>query len=397
MTGWDEGRRVAWRLGADAPTPGCAVPVGGSAGRTVRAAVQARLPLPAFDNSAMDGWAVSGEGPWWEGAPVLAGSTGAPEPLRPGEARPIATGAPVPPGTLAIVRSEHAGRNGGDGSVITVALEPGRRLEAEADIRRRGEELAGGETLLAPGSLITPPLAGLLAAAGIAQVEVAGELRVATLAIGDELVDGDARDDASALGLVRDSLTPQLGPILGMLGASPVSAQRIPDRPEAVADAVRSADADLVVTTGGTARGPADPLRAALAGLGAHPVLDGLALRPGGSVLLSHLPSGRRVLSLPGNPFAAVVDLLLLGSAFIDGALGRPLADLRACGLPEGLQRLAVARAVACVETEGALRPVAHQRSGMLRGLTEATHLVLVPASSEPETASARALPLPWS
>jgi molybdopterin molybdotransferase len=303
----------------------------------------------------------------------------------------------VPPGTFAIVRSEHASRNGGDASVVTVALEPGRRLEAEADIRRRGEELAGGETLLAPGSLITPPLAGLLAAAGIAQVEVAGELRVATLAIGDELVDGDAGDDAYALGLVRDSLTPQLGPILGMLGASPVSAQRIPDRPEAVADAVRSADADLVVTTGGTARGPADPLRAALAGLGAHPVLDGLALRPGGSVLLSHLPSGRRVLSLPGNPFAAVVDLLLLGSAFIDGALGRPLADLRACGLPEGLQRLAVARAVACVETEGALRPVAHQRSGMLRGLAEATHLVLVPASSEPETASARALPLPWS
>jgi molybdopterin molybdotransferase len=153
----------------------------------------------------------------------------------------------------------------------------------------------------------------------------------------------------------------------------------------------------MLITTGGTAQGPADPLRAALAAEGARPVLDGLALRPGGSVLLSSLPSGRRILSLPGNPFAAVVDLLLLGSALIGGTLGRRLAELPACALPAGLQRQAVARAVACVEAGGVLLPVAHQQSGMLVGLAEATHLVLVPGSSEPDTASARALRLPWS
>lgn len=397
--GWEEARRIAWLLGAERPAPARTMPVGDAVGRTVRTALHARQPLPSFDNSAMDGWAVSGEGPWWEGPPVLAGASDPPEPLRAGEARPIATGAPVPPGTIAIVRSEHARRGDGDGSVPTVTLLPGRHIPTGADLRRRGEELRRGELLAGPGARITPPLAGLLLAAGIVRVEVADDVRVTTFAIGDELIGGGPAAAEPPHGRVVDSLSPQLGPILAMLGASHIPADRIPDHTDAVVAALDLAQSGLVVTTGGTARGPADPLRPALGSLGAHPLLDGVALRPGGSVLLSRLPSGTRILSLPGNPLAALVDLLLLGSALVDGALGRPLVDLPECAVPAGLDAQRVSRAVACVESGGELRPVDHQRSGMLRGLAEATHLVLVaPAGHDSRgPVSARALRLPWS
>jgi molybdopterin molybdotransferase len=96
------------------------------------------------------------------------------------------------------------------------------------------------------------------------------------------------------------------------------------------------------------------------------------------------------LLALPGNPLAAVIDLVLLGWPLLCGMLGMPLDPLPVCALPLGEPPRHGARAIACVREEGAFVAVPHQRSGMLRGIAAATHLVLA------ENAEAHLLRLPW-
>ena len=162
-----------------------------------------------------------------------------------------------------------------------------------------------------------------------------------------------------------------------------------------MAAAIRRARTETIVTSGGTAHGPADPLRAALDQLGADILIDGVDVRPGGSMLLAVLPDGRHILSLPGNPLAAVVALVLIGWPLLRGRLGREAPELTPCA--EGLPALAASdgreRAVACILSDvvPVPVPVPHQRSGMLRGIATATHLVLT-RGEETE-----ALRLPWA
>ncbi|MGH1526575.1 hypothetical protein ACRAWC_22235 [Leifsonia sp. L25] len=107
-----------------------------------------RARLPRFDSSAMDGWAVAGDGPWRVGEPVLAESAPPTLPLAPGEARPVATGAPVPPGTLTVVRSEDAiPEVDGDAVLIDALATP----DPGCDIRRAGEEAAPATCSWRPG------------------------------------------------------------------------------------------------------------------------------------------------------------------------------------------------------------------------------------------------------
>ena len=379
MTTWHEARDIAAALGGDAPTRVLTVPLARAVGLVLAGDVRCERPLPRFDNSAMDGWAVAGEGPWQVGEPVLAGSIPPSLPLEPGQARPIATGAPVPPGTLTVLRTEDAiSELEGDGSVIDALATP----EPGCDIRREGEEAAPGETLLPGGAVLSPPGIGLLAAAGVTEVDVSAPPLVTFVAIGDEL--GAPELDP---GHVTDSLTPMMPSLLAALGARCATSARALDRPAEVATAIRRARTETIVTSGGTAHGPADPLRAALDRLEARILIDGVDLRPGGSTLLARLPDGRHVLSLPGNPLAAVIALLVVGWPLLQARLGRGVPDPTPCtaALQAGLAGIGAGdgreRAVACVLADGVLTPVPHQRSGMLRGIAGATHLALIRGS----------------
>jgi molybdopterin molybdotransferase len=359
------------------------VPVARASGLVLAAEVRCVRSLPRFDNSAMDGWAVAGEGPWRVGEPVLAGSIPPSLPLMPGEARAVATGAPVPPGTVSVVRTEDAIRDlDGDEPLIDALTTP----DPGCDIRREGEEAARGDVLLAAGSVLSPPALGLLAAAGVGDVQVASPPLVTFVAIGDEL---DELDPGP--GHVTDSLTPTMPSMLASLGGRCATTARALDRPADVASAVRRARTETIVTSGGTAHGPADPLRAALAGLGAEILVDGMDLRPGGSMLLARLGDGRHVLSLPGNPLAAIVALLLVGWPLLQARTGRPAPVLSRCATPAGTADESRPRAVACTVEGGALVPVPHQRSGMLRGISVATHLAVV------DGGRAEAFRLPWA
>lgn len=383
MTTWREARERAEVLGRDAPTRVLTVPVTRAAGLVLAADVRCLRPLPRFDNSAMDGWAVAGDGPWRVGEPVLAGSAPSSLPLGPGEARPVATGAPVPPGTVTVLRAEDAVHDPDAAEpIVDTPATPG----PGADIRRQGEEAAPGDVLLTAGAVLSPPAIGLLTAAGVSEVDVSSPPLVTFVAIGDELDDRDPRP-----GHVTDSLTPMMSSLLASLGGRCATTARALDRPAEVAAAIRRARTETVITSGGTAHGPADPLRDALARLDADILVDGMDLRPGGSMLLARLGDGRHVLSLPGNPLAALFALLVVGWPLLQARAGRAAPALAPCPVPPGVAPASRPRAVACTAEDGAFIPVPHQRSGMLRGIAAATHLVLT------DGRSVEVLPLPWA
>ncbi|MEN0085239.1 MAG: molybdopterin molybdotransferase MoeA [Leifsonia sp.] len=382
-TAWRDARERARALGEAAPTRVLTLPVTRAAGLVLASDVRCLRPLPRFDNSAMDGWAVAGDGPWRVGEPVLAGSVQSSLPLESGEARPVATGAPVPPGTVTVLRSEDAIHDpDGDEPLIDALATP----DPGCDIRREGEEAAPGDVLLHAGSVLSPPAIGLLTAAGVPEVDVSSPPLVTFVAIGDEL---DERDPGP--GHVTDSLTPMMPSLIASLGGRCATTARALDRPAVVASAIRRARTETVVTSGGTAHGPADPLREALARLDAEILIDGMALRPGGSMLLARLGDGRHVLSLPGNPLAALIALLVVGWPLLGARAGRAAPALVPCPPPAGSVDGSRPRALACTMVDGVPSPVAHQRSGMLRGISVATHLVLAHGGT------AEALLLPWA
>jgi molybdopterin molybdotransferase len=395
MISWRGARELAHEQGGAGSRVVVTVPLDRAAGLTLGAEVRGRQAVPRFDNSAMDGWAIAGDGPWRVGEPVLAGSPPPPIPLSPGQARPIATGAPVPPGTLTVLRSEDAipWVEGAGGMVDSLTLPTEGR-----DIRREGEEVAVGEVVLGVGARLTPPALGLLAAAEVDEVRVVSPPKVTFVAIGDEL---GARDSS---GRIADSLSPMMPSLISALGGDCAATLTAADDPTRLAEVISRSNTETVVTSGGTAHGPADPVREALRLLGATTLVDGIDLRPGSSVLLAELGHGRRLLALPGNPLAALVDLVVLGWPLLEGLLGRPAPALSPWATPATATTPKIGaadapgearrdRAIACTAADGVLTPVGYQRSGMLRGIAQATHLALVSRDG----AEVDVLRLPWA
>ena len=390
---WPEAREAAYRLGTEAPTGVEGVALPDAVGRTLAANLVAEAALPGFDTSAMDGWAVSGEGPWSVVGESLAGrpwegefdSGGAAQAIR------IATGARVPAGARAIVRREH-GALDADGRVSASLPSEGR------DLRRAGEECAVGDILARKGAVSGPALVGLAAAIGRDDLQVRVAPRVSLAIFGDELALTGAPGPAS----VRDSLGPQVPGWLRLLGAGPVTvshaADTLDDHIAAISSAV--AVADLVVTTGGTAAGPVDYVHAAITGLGGVYIADSVAVRPGHPMVLARLERGGRavpILALPGNPQSAVVAIMSLGWPLLAGMLGRDVPRLGLARLseewsaPTGEHRLvAGARG-----DSGAFIASAHLGSAMLRGLADAEGFAIVPPGGAAAGDDVEWLPLP--
>ncbi len=347
--------------------------------RTLARDVRAATDLPPFLASAMDGWAVCGSGPWDVVGSVLAGFAHGAR-LSHGHAVEIATGAAVPTGAVAVVRRE-------DGAVRDDVLYadavPGRHL------RPAGEEATEGSLLIAAGSVLGPAHLGLAAAAGADTVDVVRRPTARVLVLGDELLDHGTPGD----GRVRDALGPQVPAWLERLGVDCLGVTRVQDTLEAHLAALDSAqDVDLVVTTGGTAAGPADHVHRAIAALSGSLVVDSVAVRPGHPMLLATLPGRRWLVGLPGNPQAAVAALLTLGGPLVASLLGRPLPVLGAAISPVDVSAPphATRLVLAALGPDGA-EPTTHHGSGMLRGLAVADGYLVVP----PGGSTARQV-LPW-
>ncbi|MEV4612358.1 molybdopterin molybdotransferase MoeA [Kitasatospora sp. NPDC049258] len=340
-------------------------------GHTLAEPLAALTDLPAFDTSAMDGWAVAGPGPWREAGRVLAGQPA--EPLADGAAVVIATGAQLPPGATGVLRREH-GR-------VERGLLRGPALVPGQDVRPRGQECRRGEELLPAGRVVTPAVLGLAAAAGHDRLPVHRRPTVELLVLGDELLDAGLPRP----GLVRDALGPLLPPWLAAAGAELIARRHVRDDFGLLRDAVLRSPADLVVTTGGTAAGPVDFLHPALAAAGARLLVDGVAVRPGHPMLLAELPGGRHLVGLPGNPLAAVAGAVTLALPLLAALSGRPAPAHRiepvAAALPG---HPSDTRLLPVVRTERGVAPLAFDGPAMLRGLALAEALAVVPPGGLP-------------
>ncbi|HEX6887531.1 MAG TPA: molybdopterin molybdotransferase MoeA [Candidatus Nanopelagicales bacterium] len=397
---WDVARAAL----ADAvgPLPASHVALEDSDGLVLAEPLVARAPLPGFDTSAMDGWAVAGPGPWTVVGASLAGRP-AGVTLGGAQAVVIATGAVVPTGADAVIRSEDGTvRPGADGRDVLAAPDPA----AGSHVRPAGEECRAGDALAPAGTLVTPALVGLAAAAGLDELLAVPRPRVALALFGDEL----ATSGVAGPGLVRDSLGPQVPGWLRRMGAVVVGVRRCEDTLDAhvtaIADAAR--EADLVLTTGGTAAGPVDHLHTAIAAVGGQVLVDSVAVRPGHPMIAARLPGGRRrevgaaapqvwLVGLPGNPQSAIVTLMSLAAPLLAGLAGRPpLPDLAVVTAAVPVAAPATEdRLVLGTIDAGVFTPGSHLGSGMLRGLAAATGFAVLPPGGVPAGAPVRWLPLP--
>lgn len=377
---WPRARTLARNL---APVlPGEQVSIADAVERVLAESAAARVDLPGFDTSSMDGWAVAGDGPWPVVGEVLAG--GAPSAVRPGEAVVIATGAAVPQGCDEVIRREI-------GEVRDGVLHA-RRVAPGNDVRPAGEECRAGEELAAPHTLVTPAVAGLLAAGGLDEVCVAATPRVHLLLLGDELLHAGL----PTVGRVRDSLGPQLPGWVARLGGEVTAVTRVADTVEALVVALRGArDCDVIMTTGGTAAGPVDCLHRALAEVGATLVVDSVAVRPGHPMVLAEwdrLP----VLGLPGNPQSAIVALLSLGEPMLTRMRGLPELTLGSVTVTANLAAPATEhRLVLGTVRHGRFTAASHLGSAMLRGLAAADGFAILPPGGAVVGTEVGWLPLP--
>ncbi|QRP49852.1 molybdopterin molybdotransferase MoeA [Amycolatopsis sp. FDAARGOS 1241] len=363
--GWAEARRIA--RDAVKPLEAVELPLAEALGRALASPVRALTAMPAYDNSAMDGYAVAGPGPWTVVGAVRAGGEPYPGVLAPGTAIEIATGAPVPPGTQAVLPVEYA-------------VHSGRRVAGEVasgkHVRRRGEDCPEGEELLATSTTVTAAVLGAAAAAGHDTLLVHRRPRVSVVVTGDEV----QTSGVPAPGRVRDAIGPMLPGLLAEAGAEEHGLVQPADQPTALTAALTEGDADVVVVCGATSKGPADHLRGVLRALLADVRVDGVACRPGHPQLLAVLPDGRCVTGLPGNPFAALAAGLTLLSPLLlrlGGHRAPPPATARAgAALPVHERDT---RLVPVAWSGRSVTPVGHDRPGSLWGAALADALAVVP------------------
>ncbi|WP_031172662.1 molybdopterin molybdotransferase MoeA [Streptomyces durhamensis] len=388
-TPWPEARETAARAARARVRPApVTVPLADALGLTLAAPLNALTDLPSFDTSAMDGWAVAGPGPWDvrdEG--VLAGHA-QPEPLSDGEAVRIATGARIPADTTAVLRSEHGRVDAQD------RLHATREMAHGQDIRPRAQECRSGDQLLPIGTVVTPAVLGLAAAAGYDTVTAVPRPRAEVLVLGDELLtEGLPRD-----GLIRDALGPMLPPWLRALGAEVLAVRRIGDDAKALQRAVTGSRADLVITTGGTAGGPVDHVHPVLERIGAELLVDGVKVRPGHPMLLARTKDNQHLVGLPGNPLAAVSGLLTLAEPLLRTLAAHPAPEPYALPLREAVQGHPYDTRLVPVMLRGDLAvPLHFNGPAMLRGVAAADALAVVPPGGAPQGEEAELIALPWA
>ena len=288
------------------------VPLAGAAGRTLSEDVLADRDQPAFDRSAMDGYAVRSADVGGEAATlrvvgeVRAGTAWSGPPIGPGEAVAIMTGAPVPPGADSVQMVERCELEGPTGHERVVVSGPVRTGQHVAS---RGEDVRAGEAILRRGDRVSGLRVGALASVGCAEVMVWRKPRVAIIATGDELVEVHERPLPHQ---IRETNRHTLEALVRAAGGDPLEVGLARDDASALDAAIdRGLGAEVLVLSGGVSAGRYDLVADGLRSRGVEVLFHKVAVKPGKPVLF-----GRRgatlVFGLPGNPVSAFVTAHLL-------------------------------------------------------------------------------------
>jgi molybdopterin molybdotransferase len=285
-------------------------------GRVLAQDLVSQLQVPPQDNSSMDGYAVRSSEIADEGVSlpvsqrIPAGSQA--QPLAPGSAARIFTGAPIPPGADAVVMQEDTQPAGEQIVRIMSMPRPGQW------IRRSGEDVKRGSVVLARGARLTPAALGLAASIGMDRVSVARRPRVALFSTGDELVmPGEVAPAQMKPGTIYNSNRFFMTALLRRLQCEVTDYGIVPDRLEATQQALRRAanDQDLILTCGGVSVGEEDHVKPAVQSLGSLDLWQ-IAMKPGKPFAYGHIGDAHFI-GLPGNPVSSFLTFLLLVRPFL--------------------------------------------------------------------------------
>ena len=351
-----------------------AVGLADALGRVVANDVRTKIPLPPFDNSAVDGYAVrhadlaaSGETRLRIVGRSQAGSRT--EAVGAGQAIRIFTGAPMPEGADTVFMQEDC-RVEGETVILPAGLKPG------ANRRLRGEDIAAGAVALPAGRRLGPEDVALTAAIGCTEIEVRRRPRVAVFSTGDEIVEPGKPLGASAL---YDANRYLLLALLRGMGAEAHDLGILKDDPAALTPALAAAAEghDLILTSGGVSTGEADHVKAAVEQVGKL-VLWRLAIKPGRPVAMG-VVRGTAFAGLPGNPVAVFVTFVHVVRPLIQRLAGAEVASASALPVRAAFQykkkkgRREYVRVGLRRGADGVIEAVKHPQdgAGVLTSLTE--------------------------
>ena len=274
--------------------------------RIIASDLYATIPLPRFDNSSVDGYAVRAAEAL-EGARLAvkglqaAGPISNPPPMFPGEAVRIFTGAAIPDGADAVIMQEDCDRVEG-----TIVLRT--QVMSGENIRRAGGDLSAGQKVISTGTPLGPAQLALLASQGIPEVPVYRRPTVAVLATGSEL---RSPGETLAPGEIFETNRVMLADLVRRAGGVPEALPVVPDVPEAHHEAfLQAQQQDVIVVAGGVSVGEKDLVKDSLRHLGGSVDLWRVAVRPGKPFMFGKLGPAC-VFGLPGNPVSAFVTFLL--------------------------------------------------------------------------------------
>ncbi len=348
--------------------------------RIVARPVRSSINVPGWDNSAMDGYAVRFEDLTGENTRlpisqrIPAGHAG--EPLLPGTAARIFTGAPVPQNANTVVIQEVCEQ---DGDHVIIKDIPKRG----ANIRQAGEDIVANSCIVDPGTRLAPQHLGLAASVGASEVTVYRRLRVALFTSGDELVDpGNPLQPGQIYNSNRFTATG----LLQALGCEVIQLGSVEDTLNATCDALAQGakKADLILASGGASVGEEDYIKPAVEKLGSLELWK-IAIRPGKPLAFGHIED-TPFIGTPGNPVSLFVTFLLFARPFIRKMQGchellpTPLEVEAAFDWPKPDKRREFARGRLTVDADGKARVTTFpsRSSGILSSVTWANGLVVI-------------------
>jgi len=368
--------------------PALRIPLDDALGSVLAEDVVSRLDIPAWTNSAMDGYAARGQDVRGatETKPVrlrvvehLPAGHFPTLPIGRGECARIFTGAPLPEGADSVIRQEDTDEGA---EIVTIIKD----RDVGVNTRTVGEDIRKGSTVLAEGTELGPAQLGVMASLAVAHPLVYRRPRIAILGSGDEIVDIDQPEEILSGRKIASSNTHTLVALVRQAGGEPINIGIAADTPESLREHLsRAIDCDLLVTSAGISVGEHDYVRAVLEELGATQRFWKLRMRPGAPVgfgLLREMPW----IGLPGNPVSTMVTYELFVRPAIRKMMGHvkpfrrsiPVRMADSITLKPKLQHF-----LRGVVTEGPTGPEARltgpQGSGILTSMARANALLVIP------------------